>query len=127
MSTQAMITGYVFFFAFFAAIIALFLKGSRPTTHLFAYAIVALISPGFSILMVYFSTWFHPERNPFFGGMVALPVLIGAYCGRRAFRATGARLPVRLAGLLAVIVCVPFAFLFLLITVLNLGPSYNPN
>jgi len=119
---------YAFFFAFFAAMIALFLKGGRrPTTHPFAYAIVALISPGFSILMVYFSTWFHPESNAFFGGMVALPLLIGAYCGRRAFRATGTRRPVRLAGLLAVIVCVPFAFLFLLITVLNLGPSYNPN
>jgi hypothetical protein len=131
MGTLQLIVVYVFFFAFVAALIALFIKGSRPpqpletqppaTPHPFANAIVALISPGLSILVFYFGVWIQFTNNRIFDGMIALPLVIGAYCGRRAFRATGARRPVRLAGLLAVIVCVPFALLFLLITVFGVG------
>lgn len=119
----------VFFFAFFAAFIALFLRGSRPaTTHPFATAIVALISLGVSILVIFSasSAWMHFDGR-ILDVMITLPLVIGALCGRRAFRATGARPPLRLAGLLAVIACVPFAFFFLLITFLNFcGGDYNP-
>jgi hypothetical protein len=131
MGTLPEIVGSVFVLAFVAALIALFIKGSRPpqpvepqphaTPHPLASAIVALIGPGISILVFYFGVWIHFTNNRIFDGLIALPLVIGAYCGRRAFRATEARLPVRLVGLLAVIMCVPSALLFLLITGLGVG------
>ncbi|HXY02760.1 MAG TPA: hypothetical protein VEI49_04240 [Terriglobales bacterium] len=131
MGTLPEIAGSVFVLAFFAALIALFIKESRPpqpletqlpaTPHAFANAVVALISPGISVLVFYFGVWIHFTNNRIFDGLIALPLVIGAYCGRRVFRATEARLPVRLAGLLAVIVCVPSALVFLLITVFGVG------
>jgi hypothetical protein len=131
MGTLPELAGSVFVVAFFAVLIALFIKGSRPpqpletqtpaTTHAFANAVVALISPGISVLVFYFGVWTHFTNNRIFDGLIALPLVIGAYCGRRVFRATEARLPVRLAGLLAVIVCAPSALVFLLITVFGVG------
>jgi hypothetical protein len=131
MGTLPEIVGSVFVLAFVAALIALFIKGSSPpqpvepqvhaTPHPLASAIVALIGPGISILVFYFGVWIHFTNNRIFDGLIALPLVIGAYCGRRAFRATEARLPVRLVGLLAVIMCVPSALLFLLITGLGVG------
>ena len=125
------ILGSVFVLALFAAIVALFIKGSRPpqpletqppaTPHPFANAIVALISPGISVLVFYFGVWIHFTNNRIFDGLIALPLVIGAYRGRCVFRATEARLRLRLAGLLAVIVCVPSALVFLLITVFGVG------
>jgi hypothetical protein len=129
MGTLQEIAGSVFVVAFFAALVALFLKGSRPpqpldtqppaTPHTFANAVVALVSPGISVLIFYLGIWIHFTNNRIFDGLIALPLVIGAYCGRRVFRATEARLPVRLAGLLAVIVCVPSALVFLLIIVVG--------
>jgi hypothetical protein len=131
MGTLPEIAGSAFVLAFVVALVALFIKGSRPpqpletqpptTAHPFANAIVALISPGISVLVFYFGVWIHFTNNRIFDGLIALPLAIGAYCGRRVFRATEARLPLRLAGLLAVIVCVPSALVFLLITVFGAG------
>lgn len=120
-----------------AALVALFLKlprqrleAQRPaTTHPFATAIVALISPGVSILVLVFDVrrWINFDSR-FLDIMITLPLVIGAFCGRRVFRATGVRRPVRLAGLLAVNECMPFALFFLLVTFLNCcGGDYNPN
>jgi hypothetical protein len=131
MGTLPEIVGSVFVLSFVAALIALFIKGSRPpepvetqphaTRQPLAIAIAALTSPGISILVFYFGVWIHFTNNRIFDGLIASPLVIGAYCGRRAFRATEAHLRVRLAGLLAVIVCVPSALVFLLITVLGVG------
>ncbi len=121
----------VFLVGLASVFIALFIKGSRPpqpletqpltTSRPFANAIVAIISPGISTLVFYFGVWIHFTNNRVFDALIALPLVSGAYCGRRAFRAADARLPVRLAGLLGVIVCVPFALLFVLITIFGVG------
>ena len=131
MGTLPEILGSVVVLALVTVLVALFIKGSRPpqplemqppaTSHPFANGIVALISPGISVLVFYFGVWIHFTNNRIFDGLIALPLVIGAYRGRRVFRATEARLPLRLAGLLAVIVCVPSALVFLLITAFGVG------
>jgi hypothetical protein len=121
----------LFLAAFVAAVIALFINGSRPpqpleteppaSAHPLANAVAAMLSPGVSILVFYLGVWTGFTNNRIFDAMIALPLVNGAYCGRRAFRVKSARLPVRLAALLAVVVCVPSALLFLLITIFGVG------
>lgn len=112
---------------FLSAIIGLFIKGSRPPQpleissptrrHALANATVAIFSPGASVLVFYLGVWIGFTNNPIFLLPMALPLVNGAYCGRRAFRSKGARVPVRAVGLLAVIVCVPSALCFFLFLV----------
>lgn len=121
----------VVFIAVMAGIIVAFVKGSRPllplaterssTSHPLTYAVVAVFSPALSALIFSFGVWVHFTNNRLFDLLVALPLVFGAYCGRRAFRSTLAAVPVRALGLLATIVCVPGALLFLFITIFGVG------
>jgi hypothetical protein len=121
----------VFLVGLAAASIALFIKGSRPpqpletqppvNSHALTNAIVATISPGISILVFYLGVWTHFTNNRIFDALITLPLTNGAYCGRRAFRSKDASVPIRVLGLLSVIVCTPFAVCFLLITIFGLG------
>lgn len=127
MSTLQEIVGSVFVAGVATAFSVLFIKGSRApqpletqpgvTEHPLANALVAIFSPGVSVLVFYLGVWIHFTNNRIFDATIALPLINGAYCGRRAFRVKSTRLSVRLAGFLAVIVCVPFALLFAFITI----------
>jgi hypothetical protein len=115
----------------FASFIAAFIKGSRPpqpleiqppmNSHAVANAVVAILSPGISILIFYLGVRAHFTNNRLFDALITLPLINGAYCGRRAFRSKGTRVPVRLMGLLAVIICTPSAIVFLFITIFGVG------
>lgn len=131
MDALQQIAASVFLAGVAAAFIALFIKGSRPpqpletqppmSSHASANAVMAITSPGISLLVFYLGVWNHFTNNRVFDGMIALPLVNGAYCGRRAFRTKDARRPVRAVGLLAVIICLPSALLFLFITVFGIG------
>ena len=121
----------VLFAGLFAAFIAAFIKGSRPpqpletepstNSHALADAVLALLSPGLSILVFYIGMWTDFTNNRIFDALITLPLACGAFGGRRAFRSKGARVPVRGMGLLAVIVCAPAAILGLVITIFGVG------
>ena len=127
MGTLQEIVASVFLVGLAAAFIALFIKGSRPpqpletqppvNSHALTNAIVATISPGISILVFYLGVWTHFTNNRVFDALITLPLMNGAYCGRRAFRSKDTSVPVRALGLLAVIVCTPFAVCYLFITI----------
>ena len=131
MGTSQEIALTVLLAGLFAAFIAVFIKGSRPpqpletepptTSHALVNAILAILSPGISILVFYLGVWTKFTNNRIFDALIALPLACGAFSGRRAFRSKGARVPVRVVGLLAVIVCAPSAILFLVITVFGVG------
>ena len=121
----------VLFAGLFAAFIAAFIKGSRPprpletepstNSHALANAVLALLSPGLSVLVFYIGVWTNFTNNRIFDALVTLPLACGAFSGRRAFRSKGARVPVRVMGLLAVIVYSPSAILGLVITSFGIG------
>jgi len=121
----------VLFAGLSAGSIAVFIKGSRPpqplelqvpvNSHALANAVVAIFSPVISILVFYLGVWTNFTNNRLFDALITLPLANGAYCGRRAFRSKGARIPVRVLGLLAVIVCAPAAILFLFVTIFGVG------
>ncbi len=121
----------VVFVAVMAGIIAAFVKGSRRvqplatehsgTSHPLTNALVAVFSPAISAFIFSFGVWLHFTNNRLFDLLVALPLVTGAYCGRRAFRSTQASVSVRALALLATIVCVPGALLFLFITFFGVG------
>jgi hypothetical protein len=125
------IGGTVLFIGVMAGIIAAFVKGSRPVQPLgtehrgssnpVANALVAVFSPAISLLIFYLGVWIHFTNNRVFDLLIALPLVNGTYCGRRAFRSALATVPVRALGLLATIVCVPGALLFLFITIFGVG------
>jgi hypothetical protein len=131
MSTLDEIALYAFLVAFFVLFIAAFMKGSRPpqpletepptTTLPSANAVAALLSPGVSILVFYLGVWIHFINNRIFDALICLPLICGTYFGRRAFQSKMAHMPVRVIGLLAVIVCMPFAILFLVMTIFGIG------
>ena len=131
MGTLQQIALTVFIAGFFGVFIAAFIKGSRPplpleieaptTSHALANALLAILSPGISILVFYLGVWTHFTNNRVFDALITLPLACGAFSGRRAFRSKGARVPVRVAGLLAAIVCTPSALLFLVITIFGAG------
>jgi hypothetical protein len=131
MGTLQEIAFATLFVGFLGALIVLFIKGSRPpqpleiqppvNSHPFANAVVAMLSPGISILVFYLGVWTHFTNNRLFDLLITLPLASGAYYGRRAYRPKGARVRVRVMGLLAVIVCVPAASLFLFITIFGVG------
>jgi len=121
----------LFLLGVIAGLIAVFIKGSRPlqpldadpptTPYPLANALVAIFSPALSVLVFYLGVWTHFTNNRVFDLLIALPLINGAYCGRRAFRSTLARIPVRALGLLAIIVCIPGALVFLVITIFGVG------
>lgn len=131
MSTLDLIGMYAFLGASFALFIAAFIKGSRPpqplqtepstTSRPVLNAVAAILSPGVSVLVGYLGIWIGFTNNRVFDALIMLPLACGAYLGRRAFQSKVARMPVRIAGLLAVIVCAPFAILFLVITIFGVG------
>jgi hypothetical protein len=131
MSTLEEIALTVFLAGLFAAFIAAFIKGSRPpqaleiepvtSSHAFANAVLAILSPGLSILVFYLGVWTKFTNNRVFDSLIALPLACGAFSGRRAFRSKSARIPVRVVGLLAVTICTPSAIVFLIITIFGVG------
>jgi hypothetical protein len=132
MGTLQQIALTVFIAGFFALFITAFIKGSRPpqpleeveppaNSHALVNAVLAILSPGLSILVFYLGVWTNFTNNRIFDALITLPLACGAFSGRRAFRSKGARIPVRVAGLLAVIVCTPSALLFLVITIFGVG------
>jgi hypothetical protein len=131
MDTLQQIALTVFIAGFFAVFIAAFIKGSRPPQPLeiepptnsraLANAVLAILSPGISILVFYLGVWTHFTNNRIFDALITLPLACGAFSGRRAFRSKSARVPVRVAGLLAVIVCTPSALLGLVIAIFGVG------
>ena len=62
----------------------------------------------------------HFTNNRLFDVLVALPLAVGGYCGIVTSRSKEAHVIVRALGVLATIVCVPFALGMLIIAVLGL-------
>ncbi len=117
--------------ALLAGVILGFLKGSRPpqpietvpTTNPQAFrdAIIAILAPGISILIFWVGVWIRFTNNRVFDALIAVPLICGAFYGRRAFRARNAAVAVRGLGVLAVIVCVQSALALSIITVFGVG------
>src|SRR4051812_17719307 len=85
----------LFLLSMMGGLIAIFIKGSRPvqpldterstSPHPLANALVAIFSPAISIAVFYLGVWTHFTNNRVFDLLIALPLVNGAYCGRRAF------------------------------------------
>lgn len=122
---------WALFAGFIALIIAVFIKGSRPpqpvespsdiNRHPVGNAVLAILTLGISILVFYLGVWSGFTNDRVFDALITLPLVIGAFCGRRAFRSKSTIRLVRVLGLLAVIVCVPSAIAFLFVTIFGVG------
>ena len=85
-------------------------------------AIVSLLSPGLAILIAAsMSHWSDYSGTRVFDGVVAVPLLLGSYCGISALREKGAAVPTRAVGLLGAIVCTPYAMMLTVAALLGLS------
>jgi hypothetical protein len=131
MSLLDKISSFALVAGFIAVVVGLFLKGSRTPQPLEVKAdvtrrpvwnmVTAILSPGVSVVVFYLGVRSGFTNNRIFDALITLPLVFGAFCGRRAFRSTGTTSVVRILGLVAVIVCAPSSIVFLFITIFGVG------
>jgi hypothetical protein len=129
-----LILDLVVWFGFISFPVAVFVITPQPrmfervmTRHPVANSVLAMLCPGISTLVVYIGIETHFLDFLFNKGRfsllpVALPFVIGAFCGRAAFRAIGAPVIIQVVGVLGVIVCLPIALFILGVTFIGIQP-----